>query len=159
MNTIVTIRPALAEDAPAIMQLVLELAEYENASEEVTVTEEDVLREGFGTDPIFRAHVAEVQLQGVGIALFHTAYSTWKGRMIYLDDLVVRQEFRSQGIGKQLLESVFEYARHTKANLVKWQVMNWNEPAIHFYKQYPVQFDGERLDCRIMKEAFATIQS
>ncbi len=156
MTTTVTIRPAFAEDAPAIMSLIRELADYENAPAEVLVNEEDVLREGFGTDPIFTVHVAETAGEVVGIALFYTGYSTWKGRMIYLDDLVVRQERRGQGIGKLLLESVFEYARQTKANLVKWQVLDWNKPAIKFYKQYPVSFDGEWLNCRIMTEALTT---
>lgn len=158
-TTNIYIRPALAEDAPAIMALVRELAEFEKAPNEVLVTEEDLLREGFGTDPIFKVHVAEVANEVVGIALFYTGYSTWKGRMIYLDDLVVRQAHRQQGIGRLLLESVFEYARYTGANLVKWQVLDWNEPAIKFYKQYSVHFDGEWLNCRVMTEALATSQS
>lgn len=159
MSNPVYIRPALADDAPAIMALVRELAEFENAPQEVLVNEADVLREGFGTDPIFKVQVAEIGGLVVGMALFYTGYSTWKGRMIYLDYLVVAKAFRGQGIGKQLLESVFEYARYTGANMVKWQVLDWNQAAIKFYKQYPVSFDGEWLNCRVMTEALTTIQS
>ncbi len=159
MSVHINIRPALAEDAPTIMQLVRELAEYEKAPHEVLVNEEDVLREGFGTDPIFKVHIAEINNEVVGMALFYTGYSTWKGRMVYLDDLVVREAFRGKGIGKQLLESVFDYAKLTGANLVKWQVLDWNEPAINFYKKYRVSFVNDWLDCRITKDAFATIES
>ncbi|CAN5168494.1 GNAT family N-acetyltransferase [soil metagenome] len=156
MRSSITIRPALVEDSPAIMGLIRALAEFEKAPEQVLVSEEDIVREGFGTDPIFKVHVAEEANEVVGIALFYTGYSTWKGRMIYLDDLVVHQQYRGRGIGTQLLESVFEYARQTKANLIKWQVLDWNEPAIEFYKKYPVQFGGEWLNCRIMTEALTT---
>jgi GNAT superfamily N-acetyltransferase len=158
-TTTTTIRPAFAEDAAAIMQLVRDLAEYEKAPHEVLVNENDLLREGFGTDPVFTVHVAEVANEVVGMALFYTGYSTWKGRMVYLEDLVVKQEHRNNGIGKLLLESVFEYAKYTGAALVKWQVLDWNEPAIKFYKQYPVSFDGGWLNCRIMTEAMITTES
>lgn len=157
--TSINIRPAFAEDAPAIMQLVRDLAEYEKAPNEVLVSEEDLLREGFGTDPVFTVHVAELANEVVGMALFYTGYSTWKGRMVFLEDLVVKQEHRHNGIGRLLLESVFDYAKYTGAALVKWQVLDWNEPAINFYKQYPVTFDNGWLNCRVMTEALVTTES
>lgn len=159
ITTSTTIRPAFAEDAPAIMQLVRDLAAYEKAPHEVLVNENDLLREGFGTDPVFTVHVAEIANEVVGMALFYTGYSTWKGRMVYLEDLVVKQELRNQGIGKQLLESVLGYAKYTGAAIVKWQVLDWNEPAIKFYEQYPVTFDKGWLNCRIMTEAIITTES
>lgn len=158
-TTTITVRPAFAEDAPAIMQLVRDLAEYEKAPHEVLVNEEDLLREGFGTDPVFTVHIAEVTNQVVGMALFYTGYSTWKGRMVFLEDLVVKEEHRSHGIGKLLLESVFDYAKYTGASIVKWQVLDWNEPAIKFYKQYPVTFDSGWINCRIVTEAIITTES
>ncbi|MCW3126396.1 MAG: Diamine N-acetyltransferase [Bacteroidetes bacterium] len=147
----ILIRKAEARDVADIMLLIRELAAFERAPDAVLNTEEEMLRDGFGEQPSFEAFVAEVKDTGevVGVSLFHWAYSTWKGKYMYLDDLYVKEKMRGQSVGKMLLEAFLQYAQEQGANLVKWQVLNWNEPAIQFYKKYDVTFDNEWIDCKI----------
>lgn len=139
-----TIRRGQEADLPQVLALIQELAEYERAPHEVTNTLADMQRDGFGPEPIFKFFVAE-QPEGriIGIALYYTAYSTWKGRMLYLEDLVVTEDLRGTGIGKRLFDAVVAEARHTGANRMKWQVLEWNEPAIGFYKKIGANLDPE----------------
>ncbi|GGG45546.1 GNAT family N-acetyltransferase [Hymenobacter glacieicola] len=143
MSTL-TIRRGQEADLPQVLALIQELAEYERAPHEVTNTLADMQRDGFGPDPIFKFFVAE-QLGGtiIGIALYYTAYSTWKGRMLFLEDLVVTEALRGTGIGKRLFDAVVAEARHTGAHRMKWQVLEWNEPAIGFYKKIGANLDPE----------------
>lgn len=147
------IRKADEKDVPDILRLIKELATYERAPEAVLNTEEMVLADGFGPKAIFKGFVAE-QLDTneiIGIAIYYTAYSTWKGRMFYLDDLFVTESFRRFGVGKMLLDAVLKDAQHEGVNLVKWQVLDWNTPAIDFYKKMNVVFDKGWIDCKIYK--------
>lgn len=128
-----TIRKATLADIPAIHDLVRELAIYEKAEEEFIASQEEYQRD-FKAD-IFRCQVAEVDGQVVGMVLYYMTYSTWKGRMLYLEDFVVQEAFRQKGIGQQLFEAFLEDARHEGCRLVKWQVLDWNEPAIRFYEK------------------------
>ena len=144
------IRQGMAHDVPEIMALIHELAEYEKAPQEVAVTEADLLKDGFGDKPLFDVLIAEADGQVSGMALYYTTYSTWKGHMVYLEDLIVKQAFRGQGIGKQLLDATIAAAEAQGARLVKWQVLDWNQPAIDFYKSYGADFDAEWVNVRLM---------
>lgn len=128
-----TIRKATLTDIPAIHDLVRELAVYEKAEEEFIASLDEYERDF--QDNIFRCQVAEVDGQVVGMVLYYMTYSTWKGRMLYLEDFVVQEAFRQKGIGQQLFDAFLEDARREGCRLVKWQVLDWNEPAIRFYEK------------------------
>ncbi|KUG06188.1 GNAT family N-acetyltransferase [Solirubrum puertoriconensis] len=138
------IRRGTEADLPRVHELIVELAVYERAPDEVTNTLADMRRDGFGLNPIFGFFVAETDEQGIlGIALFYTGYSTWKGRMLYLEDLIVTEQARGTGIGRKLFDAVVAEARRTSANRLRWQVLEWNEPAIGFYKKIGANLDPE----------------
>jgi GNAT superfamily N-acetyltransferase len=143
----VFIRKAIETDMAEIHSLVRELAEYERGLHKVTTSTETYLRDF--RDQVFDAFVAEKDGTIVGIALYYLVFSTWRGRMLYLEDFVVRESERGFGIGKQLFEAFLDEAKRQDVALVKWQVLDWNEPAINFYKKYDVVFDGEWLDVKI----------
>lgn len=137
------IRFAKKDDAPSIMRLIQGLADFEKASDQVVITAEDLLRDGFGADPKFKCYVAEMgqgnpeqnESQIVGMALFYPRYSTWKGPTIHLEDLMVQEEFRGQGVGTALYRAVLSYARTQNVRRVNWEVLDWNSPAIDFYEK------------------------
>lgn len=137
------IREAQVEDCEAIMQLVHELALYEKAPNEVTVSIEEFRDAGFGDHPVWGAFLAESNNQLVGVSLYYIRYSTWKGRRLYLEDLIVHEPYRGYGIGKMLLDRTIAYAKEKKYSGMMWQVLDWNEPAIKFYEKYNANFDGE----------------
>ncbi len=145
-----TIRPAKIEDAPACYQLIKELAIFEKEPDQVTNTLEQFTKDGFGEEPIYKMLVAEwtPTQQVVGMALFVIGYSTWKGKLLYLDDLVVNEEYRGKGIGATLVEALFDYAQNNAIKIVKWQVLNWNTPAIEFYKKLNMTLDDQWIDCK-----------
>jgi GNAT superfamily N-acetyltransferase len=150
MNTI--IRKGVITDLPQVLQLVKELAIYEKAPQEVTVTIEDMERDGFGKNPIFYFFVAEVEQKIVGIALYYIKYSTWKGKCVFLEDIIVTAEFRKFGIGKKLVEEVVKVAKDMKVERMEWQVLEWNESAIQFYKKMNTHFDNEWINCKLTGE-------
>lgn len=145
----VQLREAVPADCPALMTLIRELALYEKAPEQVTVSMEEFVDAGFGAQPVWKAFVAEQEDTIIGMALFYVRYSTWKGRRIYLEDLIVNEPFRGQGVGKLLLDRTLDYARENGYSGVLWQVLDWNEPAIQFYKKYNAIFDGEWINVTI----------
>ena len=152
----ITIRRAVKEDCKNLLELIKELAEYEKAPHEVTVTAEHFEESGFGKNPVWWAFVAEAPSapdEGsnviVGFALYYVRYSTWKGTRMYLEDIIVTEQARGKGVGKLLFERLIEEAREKKFNAIVWQVLDWNEPAINFYKKYDTKFDGEWLNCSI----------
>jgi ribosomal protein S18 acetylase RimI-like enzyme len=146
----VKIRAARKSDMKAALSLIKELALFEKAPAEVIVTVKDLERDGFGRKPLFRVFVAEENKEVVGMALLYTGYSTWKGRLVYLDDLIVKESHRSRGIGKLLMDEAIRYAARQNARVMKWQVLRWNKDAIRFYKRYDgVAFDDEWVDCKI----------
>jgi len=148
MNNVV-IRVARKEDCPRILELIKELALYEKAPDEVTVTLEEMEACGFGEKPVWGSLVAEVNGEILGIALHYDRYSTWKGRRLYLEDLIVTEAARGKGLGKMLLDHLIEYAKENKYNGMVWQVLDWNEPAINFYKKYNADFDEGWLNVSI----------
>ena len=145
----ITIRKAAREDCLRLLELIRELAEYERAPHEVTVTPEHFAESGFGEKPVWWGFVAEVDNKVVGFALYYIRYSTWKGQAMYLEDILVTNEMRGKGIGKLLFDRLIEEAREKKFNRIIWQVLDWNESAINFYKKYNAEIDGSWLNCSI----------
>ena len=139
----VTIRKARAEDCPRMLELVHELALYERAPEEVTVALEHFRESGFGANPVWWAFVAEEDGFISGFALYYIRYSTWKGQKMYLEDILVTEAARGKGIGTLLMNALIAEAKEKGFQGMTWQVLNWNEPAINFYKKYNTKFDEE----------------
>lgn len=145
----INIRRAVKEDCPRLMELVQELADYERAPKEVTVTLDHFVESGFGERPVWWAFVAEVDGKVQGFALYYIRYSTWKGQAMYLEDLLVTESMRGKNLGKLLFERLMEEAREKKLKRIAWQVLEWNEPGINFYKKYNASFDPEWVNCSI----------
>ena len=141
------IRRATKEDCPRIMELIYELAVYEKAPDEMTVSLEHFEESGFGANPVWWAFVTEVDGIVVGFALYYIRYSTWKGQRMYLEDIVITENMRGKGLGGALFEKLIEEMHEKKLNGIVWQVLEWNEPAINFYKKYDVTFDSEWVNC------------
>ncbi|AKD02691.1 GNAT family N-acetyltransferase [Pontibacter korlensis] len=148
----IQIRRGTIDDLPQVYNLIKELAEYERAPLEVTITLEEMERDGFGENAIYKFFVAENEEGVVGLALYYTAYSTWKGRMLFLEDLVVTKRLRRTGIGRLLFNAVVREAKETGAKRFKWQVLEWNEPAIAFYKKIGANLDPEWINCNMTDE-------
>ncbi|GAA5085296.1 GNAT family N-acetyltransferase [Chryseobacterium ginsengisoli] len=142
MNEVV-IRKAVQQDCAPMLELIKELADYEKALHEVTLTLEQFIEDGFGKSPVWGAFVAEFDGEIVGISLYYDRYSTWKGRRLYLEDLVVTERLRGKQIGKNLFEATMEYGKSNQYSGMVFQVLNWNEPAINFYRKYSPKFDDE----------------
>jgi GNAT superfamily N-acetyltransferase len=145
----IKIRKAVKEDCPRLMELVQELATYEKAPDEVTVTLDHFTESGFGKNPVWWAFVAEENGRVEGFALYYVRYSTWKGQRMYLEDIIVTEKMRGKGLGKLLMDRLVEEAKEKKFSAVVWQVLDWNEPAINFYKKYNTAFDHEWVNCRL----------
>lgn len=149
MTSDIKIRRAEAPDCPRILELVQELADYEKATAEVTVSLEHFSESGFGANPVWWGFVAEHQEKIVAFALYYIRFSTWKGQAMYLEDILVTEKMRGKGIGQQLFDVLIAEARQKGLKRICWQVLDWNEPAINFYKKYKASFDGEWVNCAI----------
>jgi GNAT superfamily N-acetyltransferase len=148
----VTIREGKKEDLPQVLELVKELAEYEKALHQVSNTVEEMEIDGFGDNPVFGFFVAESEGRIVGISLYYYRYSTWKGKRVYLEDIVVKQEVRGMGIGKQLFDKTMQFTLDSGCSGLVWQVLDWNKPAIDFYTKYNTAFDSEWINCSLEAE-------
>ncbi len=148
----IAIRRAVQEDCPRLLELIRELAEYERAPQEVTVREEHFTESGFGPHPVWWAFVATVNGRVEGFALYYIRYSTWKGQRLYLEDLIVTQEMRGKGLGKLLFDRLVVELREKQFSGMVWQVLDWNEPAINFYKKYQSSFDSGWINCSIERD-------
>ena len=145
----IVIRKAVKEDCSRLMELITELAVYERAPEEVTAKLEHFTESGFGPNPVWWAFVAEEDGYVEGFALYYIRYSTWKGQRMYLEDLIVTEKMRGRGLGKLLFDRLIDEAKERKFSGVVWQVLDWNEPAINFYKKYNARFDAGWMNCAI----------
>jgi GNAT superfamily N-acetyltransferase len=146
----IKIRKAVRKDCIRMMELIQELATYEKAPDEVTVSLNHFEESGFGSNPVWWAFVAEAQGVVVGMALYYVRYSTWKGQRMYLEDILVTEDMRGQKIGSLLLDALIVEAKEKGFNGINWQVLDWNEPAINFYKKYNANFDPEWVNCSIV---------
>lgn len=145
----ITIRKATINDCPRLLELIQELADYEKAPDEVTVSLDHFRDSGFGPNPVWWALVAEVDGKVEGFALYYIRYSTWKGQRMYLEDLIVTEAMRGRGLGKLLFDALIKEAREKGFSAITWQVLDWNEPAINFYKKFPTRFGEEWLNCTL----------
>ena len=148
----ITIRQSQKEDMPKVLEYIQELATYEKAPDEMVNTVEDLEKNGFGDNKVFDCLVAEVENIVVGFALYYTGYSTWKGRTLYLEDFLVSEDYRGKGIGKLLFNQVILEAKKRGVKRMDWQIIDWNEPAINFYKKYNATLDGEWINGRLFEK-------
>lgn len=146
------IRKGKKEDLPQVLSLIKELAIYEKAPSEVTVTIKELENDGFGSQAIFSFFVAETENKIVGAAIYYYKYSTWKGKCIFLEDIIVNEAYRGNQIGKKLVEALILESKLLGAKRLEWQVLDWNEPAINFYKKFNVNFDASWLNCKLTEE-------
>ncbi|MBL4624543.1 MAG: GNAT family N-acetyltransferase [Flavobacteriales bacterium] len=146
------IREAGIDDMQGVLLLIQALADYEKASDEVENTVEKLQEDGFGKNKLFECIVAEDATEIVGMALYYPRYSTWKGKTIYLEDLIVKEESRRNGVGGKLFEALAKECKLQGVKRMEWQVLDWNESAIEFYKKYNAGFDSEWINCRLTKE-------
>lgn len=144
------IRQGKEQDLEQTLQLIKELAAYERAPFEVENTVEEMLQDGFGKSPVYYFYVAEVDTKIVGIAIYYYKYSTWKGRCLFLEDIIVTESKRGEGIGAALFEKIISIAQEEKVRRMEWQVLDWNEPAIQFYKKYNAHLDPEWINGKLI---------
>lgn len=148
----IQLRFAVKEDCPRLLELITELAVYEKAPGEVTVTLAEFVDAGFGEHPVWKAFVAETDTEILGFALYYTRYSTWKGCRLYLEDFIVTESQRGKGLGKLLFERVMQEAKDKNFNGMTWQVLDWNQPAIDFYNKYAAQIETGWLNASFAKQ-------
>lgn len=149
---IINLRVAEKRDCARLLELVHELAIYEKAPQEVTVTLPEFEDAGFGENPVWKAFVAEDGQTIVGFALYYVRYSTWKGCRLYLEDFIVTENYRGKGIGKLLFEAIIQEAKDKNYNGMNWQVLDWNQPAINFYDKYTAAYESGWLNASFSKE-------
>lgn len=146
------VRKGTKQDLPAVLNLIKELAAYEKASGEVINNIEEMERDGFGTHPAFHFFLAEMSGEVAGMALYYIKYSTWKGKCIFLEDIIVSEKFRGKKLGKELFEAVVKVSKELKVQRMEWQVLDWNKPAINFYKKFDTEFNAEWINCKLVYE-------
>ncbi len=132
----VLIRKGVKSDLPAVLDLIKELADFERALNEVTVSLEDLEHDGFGNHPYYWFIVAEKEDEIIGLSFYFIRYSTWKGRFLFLEDFVVKESFRNKGVGALLFEETIRIAKELDVKGMTWQVLDWNKNAIRFYEKY-----------------------
>ena len=147
----INIREGVKEDLPTILELIKELADFENARDQVTITLEDLEKDGFGGNPWYWFLVAEKDNEIVGLSFYWIRYSTWKGKFLFLEDFVIKEEYRKQGIGSLLFEETINICKKQDLNGMIWQVLDWNTSAIKFYKKYNANISKEWLNGRLTK--------
>lgn len=154
-----TIRIGKKEDLPRVLELVKELAAFERASHEVINTVALMEEDGFGKNPIYEFFVAESNQIIIGISLYYWRYSTWKGKRLYLEDIVITESERGKGAGKLLFDRTLQHSLDQNCSGMMWQVLDWNEPAINFYKKYGSKLDGEWINCTLERDQIQTLLS
>jgi len=154
----IKLRKAISSDLPAVLDLIKELATFEKARNEVTITIEELKKDGFSENPIFEIILAENEQEVLGMAFYFYSYSTWKGKCIYLEDIIVKEEHRGKKIGKLLFEAVIMKCKDTGAKRMQWQVLDWNTPAIDFYKKYNASLDNTWMNGRLTEDQVKQFQ-
>ena len=149
MNNSLTIRKGIKQDLPRVLDLIKELAEFERAPHEVINTVDQMEIDGFGPNAIYGFFVAENANGIVGLTLYYWRYSTWKGKRLYLEDIIVTENERGKQIGKRLFERTMRHALDENCSGMMWQVLDWNEPAINFYKKYGSVIQPEWMNCTL----------
>ena len=149
MDSSIIIRSGTKQDLPRVLELVKELALFERAPNEVINTVELMEHDGFGPCPIYGFFVAENGNGIVGLSLYYWRYSTWKGKRLYLEDIIVTEKERGKNIGKQLFERTLQHSLDENCSGMMWQVLDWNEPAINFYKKYGSKIEHEWMNCTL----------
>jgi GNAT superfamily N-acetyltransferase len=152
----IILRKGIEQDVPQALELVRELAVFEKAAQEVEVTVDEMTSWGFGQDKQFDFFVLKKESKIVGLAIYYYKYSTWKGKCLFLEDIVVTEKERKNGYGKMLFNAVIKVAKQEKVKRMEWQVLDWNEPAIGFYKKYNSNLDEEWINCKL---SFDQLQS
>ncbi len=145
----ISVRRGKRDDLPRVLELVKELAEFERAAHEVSNTVSKMEEDGFGANPVYGFFVAEDEGVIQGISLYYYRYSTWKGKRLYLEDIVVTESQRGKGMGKMLFDTTMKLALDEGCTGMMWQVLEWNSPAIDFYKKYNAHLDGEWINCNL----------
>jgi len=143
------IRPGRKEDLPQVLELIKELAEYEKMPDQVWNTVEAMEKDGFGENPIYGLLVAEKEGRLVGYSIYYYRYSTWKGKRLFLEDILITKAERGNGAGKELFEKTIEIGKRENCTGMMWQVLDWNTPSIEFYKKYGTEFSDEWLNCHL----------
>jgi GNAT superfamily N-acetyltransferase len=153
----IIIRAGKKEDLPQVLELVKELAEYERAPEQVTNTVAMMEEDGFGPHPVYGVFVAEKGDVLVGISIYYYRYSTWKGKRLYLEDIIVTEKERGNGIGKLLFDCTLRKTLEDSCTGMVWQVLDWNEPALNFYRKYGAAFDAAWVNCALEAEQISNL--
>ena len=143
------IRKGVKKDIPQVLDLIKELAEFENAPDQVTNTIERLENDGFGNQPVYNLFVAESENKIIGMAITYFRYSTWKGKNLYIEDLIINEKFRREGIGLKVFEEVKKFAKNTSCVGISLQVLDWNKIGINFYKKLNMKFDKEWINCNL----------
>ena len=150
--SLINIREGQKQDLPRVLELIKELAEFERAPHEVTNTLDMLEEDGFGARPVYGFFVAETSDRIMGLSLYYWRYSTWKGKRLYLEDIIVTESERGKGAGKLLFDRTMQKCLEENCTGMMWQVLEWNEPAINFYKKYGSKLDGEWVNCNLEAE-------
>lgn len=153
MNDIL-VRKGEKKDIEGIYQLIVELAIFEEAADEVDLSIDDLMNDAFGEDALFKFIVAEQNDSIIGTAIYYYRYSTWKGKCIFLEDLVVSEKYRRKGVGGKLLDEMISISKREDAKRLMWQVLDWNKSAIDFYKKYDAIIEPEWLNCKLIDSQF-----
>ena len=153
----ITIREGVKDDLPSVLKLIKELADYENAIDQVTITLHDLEQDGFGSHPWFWFLVAEKDSVIIGISFYWIRYSTWKGKFLFLEDFVIKEGYRRHGIGSKLFEETIKICKQLNLNGMIWQVLDWNIPAIDFYRSFDAEISKDWLNGKLTKKQIKSI--
>lgn len=153
------IRKGLKKDLPYVLKLIKELARYEKAEKEVNITLKDLENDGFGKHPFYWFLIAENKKKIIALSFYFIRYSTWKGKFLFLEDFVVKEEFRKKGVGSLLFKETIKICKELKCNGMCWQVLDWNKPAINFYKKYNAKISSAWLNGKLSKKQIELISS
>ncbi len=151
-----TIRKGIKTDLPFVLELIKELAGYENAMSEVSLTLKQLEDDGFCKNPSYQFLVAEINKKIIGMAFYFIRYSTWKGKMLFLEDFIINKEYRRMGIGNKLFREIIKITKESNLNGLCWQVLDWNEAAINFYRKYNAEISGKWLNGKLTKKQINT---